>query len=107
MAAFLAPFCFSLLAANYLTTCIGWLPLLGLEIEPPPFTGGYHLGCLLLLAVWIAMSFPALLRGDHRRAKRQPCSTFVQESMFGGEALGWATILQLAVWLFFGATVLF
>jgi hypothetical protein len=45
------------------------------------------------------MSLPALLRGDHRRAKRQPWSTFVQESVFDAEAAGWATTVQLAMWL--------
>lgn len=97
--AFMTPLCSSLMAANYLTTCIGWFHWLGLETEPPSFTGGYHLGCFPFLAVWIVMTLPALLKGDHRRANRLPWSTFAQESTFDGEAVGWSTTLQLATWL--------
>lgn len=74
--------------------------MLGLDVEPPSPMGGYYLGCFSFLAAWMSMSLPALLKGDHRRAKRQPWPTFVQESMFAGEAVGWATSLQLAIWLF-------
>ena len=103
IAAFMTPFGSSLLLTNYLTTCFGWLPFLGFEIEPPSFTGGMYLGCFSFLAVWISMSLPALSKGDHRRAKRRPWPTFVQESIFDVEAVGWATTLQLVTWLFLKA----
>ncbi|KAM0697297.1 hypothetical protein Q7P36_003368 [Cladosporium allicinum] len=107
IATFLTPFCYSLLVTNYLTTCFGWLHLLGLETEPPSFTGSYYLGCFSFLAVWMVMSLPALSKGDRRRAKRQPWSTFVQELIFDGEAVGWATTLQLAMWLFLKAAAVY
>jgi len=99
IAAFVAPFCSSLLVANYQTTCIGWLSLLGIDLEPPSFTGGYYLGAFVFLGAWMIMSLPALAKGDRRRAKRQPWATFVRESVFDGEAVGWAVSLQLVMWL--------
>jgi hypothetical protein len=103
----LIPFCSSLLVTNYLTTCFGWLPLLGLGIESPSLTGSYYLGCFSFLAVWVIMSLPALSKGDRRRAKRQPWTTLLHESMFDGEAVGWATTLQLAMWLFLKAAAVY
>jgi hypothetical protein len=87
------------LITNYLSTCISWSSLLGFETEPPSFVGGLYLGLFFFLGAWMLMSLPALLRGDHRRAKRQPWPTFAQESVFDGEAVGWATTVQLAMWL--------
>lgn len=78
--------------------------MLGLGYEPPSFTGEPYLGCLLFLAAWITMSLPALLKGDHQRAKRKPWPTFVQELMFDWKAVGWVITVQLAVWLFLKAT---
>jgi hypothetical protein len=107
IAAFITPFFSSLLVSNYLTTCIGWLPLLGIDLERPSFTGDYYLGAFAFLGAWMIMSLPALARGDRRRAKRQPWSTCMQESVFDAEAVGWAVTLQLAVWLFLEAGGLF
>ena len=106
IAAFMAPFCASFLITNYLATCIGsaWLPLLAWAAEPPSFTGGAYLGGFSFLVAWSVMSLPALLNGDHRRSKRQPWSTLVHESAFDAEAVGWATTVQLATWILWGAT---
>lgn len=98
IAAFMIPFGSTLLLTNYLTLCFGWFHLLGLEFE------GYYLGCILFLAAWILMSVPALLKGDHRRAKRRPWETFVHESVFDMEAVGWAITSQLVLWLLWRAT---
>jgi hypothetical protein len=68
-------------------------------MEPPSFTGGLFLGAYSFLAAWVVMSLPALSKGDHRRAKRLPWSTFVQEAIFDGEAVGWAVTVQLGVWV--------
>lgn len=106
MAAFLTPELCSFVITNYLTTCIGWFSMLGMEMEPPSFTGGYYLGGWSFLAVWMIMSLPTLLRGDHRRAKRRPWPTLVKETIFNGEAVGWGTSLQLAIWLFLRATTM-
>jgi hypothetical protein len=96
----------SFLVTNYLTTCMGWLPLLGFEIERPSFTGGLFLGCYAFFAAWAIMSLPALLKGDHRRAERWPWPTFVHESIFDAEAVGWATMSQLVLWCFVRAITL-
>lgn len=89
----MTPFCSAVLVANYLTTCIGWSGLLGLDVEHPSFTGGGYLGIFPFFAVWVIMGLPAQWNGDQRRAKRRPWPTFVQESGFDAEALGWATTL--------------
>ena len=93
----MTPFLGSFLITNYLTTCFGWRLLPSLALEPPSFTGGLFLGGYSFLAAWMVTSLSALSKGDHRRAKRQPWSTFVQEAIFDGEAVGWAVTVQLAM----------
>jgi hypothetical protein len=75
-------------------------------MELPSIMGGYYLGIFAYPAAWIAMSLPALSKGDRRRAKRKPWSTLVQESVFDSEAVGWAITMQLAAWLFLKVTAL-
>jgi hypothetical protein len=103
----MTPLFSSALVTNYLSTCISWSSLLGFETEPPSFVGGLYLGLFFFLGAWMLMSLPALLKADHRRAKRRPWPTFVRESVFTGEAAGWATTLQLALWMFLKAAVMY
>ncbi|KAH9828022.1 hypothetical protein Tdes44962_MAKER09500 [Teratosphaeria destructans] len=103
----IGPFVLCIVLATFLTTCIGWRPvLLYAEARPPTIGEGGVVGMTAFMWIWIGMGIPAWSRRAQNREVGDHRAMLMYEIAFNARVLGWTVTMELCIWMMLRARML-